>query len=70
MKNQWRYYSAYLKKIGNIVGPKLKILGRELTCSQYIDGQFLLSPNILSFWTYDVTNFSKVSGIIFAPIRQ
>ena len=31
---------------------------------------FLLSPNILSFWTYDVTNFPKVSRIIFSPIHH
>ena len=38
---------------------KLKLLGKT---------EFLLSLNILSFWTYDVTNFLKVSGIISPPI--
>ena len=33
-------------------------------CSQYLDSQFLLSLNILSFWTYDVTNILKTRGIM------
>ena len=49
---------------------KLKILRKKLTCSQYLDWQFLLSLNILSFWTYNVTNFPKVSGIISPLIRD
>ena len=47
---------------------KLKIFGRKLTCNQYLNWQFLLSLNILSFWTYDVINFLKVGGIIFSLI--
>ena len=66
--NQWRHYSANLQKILILLVQKLKILGKKLTCSQYLDCQFLLSLNILSFWTYDVTNFPKVSRIISPPI--
>ena len=47
---------------------KLKILEKKLICSHYLDWQFLLSLNILSFWTYDVTNFPKVSEIMSPPI--
>ena len=32
------------------------------------DSQFLLSLNILSFWTYNVKNFLKVSRIMSLPI--
>ena len=66
--NRWRHYSANLPKICDIIGPKLKILGKKLICSQYLDWQFLLSLNILSFWTYDVTNFPKISEIMSPPI--
>ena len=42
---------------------KLKILGKKLIWSQYLDLQFLLAPNILRFWTNDVTIFPKVTQL-------
>ena len=58
------------RKFVTLLVQKLKILGKKLTCSQYLDWQFLLSPNILSFWIYDVTNFPKINRIISPPIRH
>ena len=46
------------------------ILGKKLTCNQYLDYQFLSSLNILSFWAYDATNFPKVSRIISPLIHH
>ena len=46
------------------------ILGKKLTCSQYLDCQFLLSLNILSFRTYDVTKFPTASKIISPLIHR
>ena len=40
-----------------------------MACSQYLDCQFLLCLNILSFWTY-VTKFSKASRKISPPIHH
>ena len=54
----WKYYSANLQEIYNNIGPKL---------DWHLDWQFLLSLNILSFWTYHVINFPKVSRIISSP---
>ena len=51
-------------KFATLLVQKLKILGKKLTCSQYRHWQFLLSLNIINFWTYDVTNFPKVSKIM------
>ena len=67
MTIRWRYYSANLQKICNIVGLRYK--EEKLTCSQYLDQQFLLSLNISSFWIYGVTYFPKISRIISPPIR-
>ena len=47
------------KNFVTLLVQKLKILRKKLTCSQYLDCQFLLSLNTLSFWTYDITNFPK-----------
>ena len=58
------------RKFVMLLVKKLKILRKKMTCSQYFDWQFLLSLNILSFWTYNVTKFPKVSGIISPPIRD
>ena len=37
-------------------------------CSQYLDSQFLETPNVLSFWTNDVTNIPKVTQLMSLPI--
>ena len=42
-------------------------LVQKLTGNQYPDWQYLLSLNILSFSTYHVINFPKVSGIKSSP---
>ena len=49
MTNQWTHYSANLRKICNIIGPKTWDIMKKLICSQYLDWQFLLSLNILIF---------------------
>ena len=43
---------------------KLKILRENLIFSQGTDYKSVFLPNIFSFWTNNVTNFPKVSGII------
>ena len=45
-------------KFGTSSIQQLQILGKKLTCSQYLGWQFLLSLNILNFWTYDIKNFT------------
>ena len=53
-------------KFVTLLVQQLKILGKKLICSHYPDSQFLLS--LKGFWTYDITNFPKVNGIMSLQI--
>ena len=67
MTNQWRYYSTNLWQICKIIGPETYDIKRKQKLAAKVLTTSLFFFNILSSWTNNVTNFSKVSRIIFPP---